>query len=47
LPAFPWVGPAAREGTSEDVEGGNGIYRRSEKGENCPAWVTYLVASVR
>lgn len=32
------------EGTSADGEGGNGIYRRSEKGENCPAWVTYLVA---
>jgi hypothetical protein len=32
------------EGTSADGEGGNGIYRRSTKGENCPAWVTYLVA---
>lgn len=32
------------EGTSADGEGGNGIYRRSAKGENCPAWVTYLVA---
>jgi hypothetical protein len=32
------------EGTSADGEGGNGIYRRSEKGENCPAWVSYLVA---
>jgi len=32
------------EGTSADGEGGNGIYRRSEKGDNCPAWVSYLVA---
>ncbi len=32
------------EGTSEDGENGNGVYRRSERGENCAAWVTYLVA---
>lgn len=32
------------EGTDEDGESGNGIYRRSKKGENCPAWVTYVVA---
>jgi len=32
------------EGTDEDGESGNGIYRRSAKGENCLAWVTYLVA---
>jgi len=32
------------EGTSADGDGGNGIYRISRKGENCPAWVTYLVA---
>ena len=32
------------EGTAEDGEGGNGIFRRSTRGENCPAWVTYLVA---
>lgn len=32
------------EGTDEDGESGNGIFRRSERGENCPAWVTYLVA---
>jgi SAM-dependent methyltransferase len=32
------------EGTDEDGESGNGVYRRSERGENCPAWVTYVVA---
>ena len=32
------------EGTAPDGENGNGIFRCSAKGENCPAWVTYLVA---
>ncbi len=32
------------EGTDEDGESGNGIYRPSRRGENCEAWVTYLVA---
>jgi SAM-dependent methyltransferase len=32
------------EGTDESGEGGNGVFRRSTRGENCPAWVTYLVA---
>jgi hypothetical protein len=32
------------EGTDEDGENGNGVYRKSKKGENCPAWVTYVVA---
>lgn len=32
------------EGTDEDGESGNGIYRRSRRGENCEAWVTYIVA---
>lgn len=32
------------EGTDEDGESGNGIYRKSKTGENCMAWVTYLVA---
>ena len=32
------------EGTAEDGESGNGIYRRSRLGENCEAWVTYIVA---
>lgn len=32
------------EGTDADGESGNGVFRRSERGENCPAWVTYLVA---
>ena len=32
------------EGTDEDGESGNGVYRRSKKGENCDAWVTYIVA---
>ena len=31
------------EGTDEDGESGNGVYRRSKRGENCDAWVTYLV----
>jgi hypothetical protein len=32
------------EGTDAAGEGGNGIFRRSRRGENCPAWVTYFVA---
>ena len=32
------------EGTDEDGESGNGVYRKSRLGENCPAWVTYIVA---
>jgi SAM-dependent methyltransferase len=32
------------EGTDAGGEEGNGVFRRSERGENCPAWVTYLVA---
>ncbi len=32
------------EGTSPDGENGNGIFRRRLRGENCPAWVSYLVA---
>ena len=33
------------EGTDDDGESGNGVYRRSKKGENCLAWVTYVVAA--
>ena len=32
------------EGTDAAAEGGNGVFRRSQRGDNCPAWVTYLVA---
>ena len=32
------------EGTAEDGESGNGIYRRTRHGSNDPAWVTYIVA---
>jgi SAM-dependent methyltransferase len=32
------------EGTAADGETGNGVYRRSVRGENCEAWVTYIVA---
>ena len=32
------------EGTDEDGESGNGIFRKSNKGENCMSWITYLVA---
>jgi len=32
------------EGTASDGETGNGIYRKSARGENCEAWVTYIVA---
>lgn len=32
------------EGTDTDGVSGNGIFKRSAKGENCPAWVTYIVA---
>jgi len=31
------------EGTDKDGESGNGIYRKSRRGENCDAWVTYIV----
>ncbi len=31
------------EGTDSDGESGNGIYRKSRRGENCEAWVTYVV----
>ena len=31
------------EGTDSDGESGNGIYRKSRLGENCEAWVTYVV----
>ena len=31
------------EGTDKDGESGNGIYRKSRRGENCEAWVTYIV----
>ncbi|QDU84463.1 hypothetical protein Pla163_15730 [Planctomycetes bacterium Pla163] len=32
------------EGTDEDGESGNGEFKKHAKGENCPAWVTYVVA---
>ena len=32
------------EGTDLAGESGNGIFRRSARGDNCLAWVTYLVA---
>lgn len=31
------------EGTAEDGESGNGIYRKTRYGTNDPAWVTYIV----
>lgn len=32
------------EGTDADEVSGNGIFKRDARGENCPAWVTYVVA---
>lgn len=32
------------EGTDADGVSGNGVFRQNDKGENCPAWVTYIVA---
>jgi hypothetical protein len=32
------------EGTAEDGESGNGIYRKTRFGSNDPAWVNYIVA---
>jgi len=32
------------EGTDADGESGNGVFRRNGKGDNCPAWVTYIIA---
>ena len=38
-------GLAAEGGVErEDGESGNGIFRKSKKGENCEAWITYLIA---
>jgi hypothetical protein len=31
------------EGTAEDGESGNGVYRKTRHGTNDPAWVTYVV----
>ncbi len=33
------------EGTSEDGKSGNGIFKKAETGESCPAYIAYLVAS--
>lgn len=33
------------EGTDEDGESGNGVFRKSSKGENCLSYIAYLVAS--
>jgi len=32
------------EGTDEDGTSGNGVFELDERGENCPAWVTWIVA---
>ncbi len=32
------------EGTDEDGESGNGVFRRATKGENCLSWIAYLAA---
>ncbi len=32
------------EGTDKNGVDGNGVYRKSKKGENCLSWVTYLIA---
>ena len=32
------------EGTDENGVDGNGVFKKSKTGENCPAWVTYVVA---
>ncbi len=33
------------EGTEKDGVSGNGVFRRGRRGENCPAWIAYLVAT--
>ena len=33
------------EGTDVDGESGNGVFKKSRRGDNCAAWVTYLVAA--
>jgi hypothetical protein len=33
------------EGTDENGVDGDGVFKKSKKGENCPAWVSYVVAS--
>ncbi len=32
------------EGTAKDGESGDGIFRKGRRGENCAAWIAYLVA---
>lgn len=32
------------EGTDEDGVSGDGVYKKSKKGENCLSWITYIVA---
>lgn len=32
------------EGTDDDEVSGNGVFEKDALGENCPAWVTYVVA---
>ena len=32
------------EGTDEDGESGDGNFERDPRGENCEAWIGYLVA---
>jgi hypothetical protein len=33
------------EGTAKDGVSGNGVFRAGVRGENCPSWVAYLVAT--
>jgi SAM-dependent methyltransferase len=32
------------EGTADDGESGNGVFRKTRRGENCMSWIAYLVA---
>ena len=31
------------EGTDEDGESGDGVFKKSKRGENCLSWITYLI----
>jgi SAM-dependent methyltransferase len=32
------------EGTDRETNAGNGVYRLTKHGENCPSWIAYIVA---
>ena len=35
------------EGTDRETQGGNGVFRRVSRTQNCPGWIAYIVAGMR